>query len=88
MHASDRHLVEGATLDDLRRAETGQGYASILRHGVVGKGMNDYDTIFRLLADAGYDGWVSIEDGMNGMDEMRQSIDFLKQMRETYFSER
>lgn len=87
MHASDRYLVAGATLDDLRAAEGTTGYASILQHGVVGKGLNDYDAIFRILADAGYDGWVSIEDGMNGMDEMRQSIEFLKQMRTTYFSE-
>ena len=26
-------------------------------------------------------GWVSIEDGMNGMDEMRKSLDFLHKMR-------
>ncbi len=57
-----------------------------LQHGVTGKGLNDYDTIFRILSEAGYDGWVSIEDGMNGMDEMRQSIDFLKVMRDKYFS--
>ena len=56
-----------------------------MQHGVTGKGLNDYDAIFRILSEAGYDGWVSIEDGMNGMDEMRQSIDFLKVMRDKYF---
>jgi hypothetical protein len=35
----------------------------------------------------GYTGWVSIEDGMNGMDEMKESIQFLKQMRAKYFGE-
>jgi sugar phosphate isomerase/epimerase len=41
-------------------------------------------TIFRILSSAGYTGWVSIEDGMNGMDEMQRSIDFLKGMRAKY----
>ena len=47
--------------------------------------MNDYDTIFKILSDAGYDGWVSIEDGIHGMEEMKESIDFLKRMRNKYF---
>ena len=87
MHASDRYLVPGATLDDLRRVEDTEGYAAILKHGVTGKGMNDYDTIFSILSSAGYSGWVSIEDGMNGLDEMRESIEFLKLMAKKYFPE-
>src|SRR4029078_10549561 len=70
MHGSDRSLAEGATLDELRQADGTLGYSPKLLHGVTGKGLNDYDAIFRILADAGYRGWVSIEDGMNGMDEM------------------
>jgi sugar phosphate isomerase/epimerase len=85
MHASDRYLAEGATLDDLRQADGTLGYSPNLRHGVTGKGMNDYDAIFGILAGVGYQGWVSIEDGMNGMGEMRESIEFLKRMREKYF---
>jgi sugar phosphate isomerase/epimerase len=38
MHASDRYLVEG-TLADLRREENSVGYASRLRHGVIGRGL-------------------------------------------------
>ena len=49
MHASDRYLAEG-TLDDLRREEDSVGYAQRLRHGVIGRGLNDYDAIFRELA--------------------------------------
>lgn len=86
MHASDRFLAEGATLDDLRQDDGTIGYSPELQHGVTGKGLNDYDTIFQILSDSGYDGWVSIEDGMNGMEEMRQSIEFLKTMREKYFA--
>ena len=56
-----------------------------LRHGVTGKGLNDYDTIFRILAEHGYRGWVSIEDGMNGLDEMAESLAFLRGMSRKYF---
>ncbi len=51
------------------------------------QGLNDYDTIFKTLAAHGYKGWVSIEDGMNGMGEMAESLAFLRQMSTRYFSE-
>ena len=86
MHASDRYLADGFTLDDLRQGEGGLGYSDALQHGVTGQGLNDYDAIFQILRDVGYDGWVSIEDGMNGMAEMQASIDFLKAMRGKYFA--
>jgi sugar phosphate isomerase/epimerase len=86
MQASDRYLEPGTTLESLRQASGTLGYATGLRHGVVGEGLNDYDTIFAMLSRAGYDGWVSVEDGLNGLDEIRQSIDFLKVMRQKYFS--
>ena len=87
MHASDRYLAEGATLDDLRQTDGTLGYSPNLRHGVTGKGLNDYDAIFRILAEHGYRGWVSIEDGMNGMDEMAESLAFLRRMSAKYFPE-
>jgi sugar phosphate isomerase/epimerase len=78
MHASDRYLVSG-TLDDLRKEESGSlGYAKRLRHGEIGKGLNDYDAIFSLLRKAGFDGWISIEDGVEGMDQLSRSIGFLR----------
>lgn len=86
MHASDRYLTDGVTLDELKQSDGTLGYSPSLKHGVTGKGLNDYDTIFQILRDAGYDGWVSIEDGMNGMGEMQESIDFLKTMRDKYFT--
>ena len=86
MHASDRYLSEGFTLDDLRQSDGSLGYSAALQHGVTGQGLNDYDAIFQILRGAGYDGWVSIEDGMNGMAEMQASIDFLKTMRDKYFA--
>lgn len=85
MHASDRFLVPGATLDDLKAAEGSVGYSQVLQHGVTGKGLNDYDTIFQLLSRSGFSGWISIEDGMNGMEEMQQSLNYLHRMVEIYY---
>jgi sugar phosphate isomerase/epimerase len=86
MHASDRFLTEGTTLEELRSTDGTTGYSACLRHGVTGKGLNDYDAIFQILADYHYQGWISIEDGMNGMDEMAESLAFLRRMVEKHFS--
>ncbi len=78
MHASDRYLTEG-TIEDLRRDETGStGYAKRLRHGTIGKGLNDYDAIFGTLKSVGFDGWVSIEDGVDGMEQLAESVRFVR----------
>jgi sugar phosphate isomerase/epimerase len=78
MHASDRFLKYGS-LDDLRREEGGaEGYARRLSHGEIGKGLNDYDAIFSRLRMAGFDGWISIEDGVDGMEQLERSVAFLK----------
>jgi sugar phosphate isomerase/epimerase len=78
MHASDRYLAEG-TLEDLRREENDvAGYARRLHHGVIGRGLNDYDAIFSQLFNAGFNGWISIEDGVNGIDELHESVLFLR----------
>ena len=85
MHASDRYLNKG-TLDDLRREEVGvEGYAERLSHGEIGKGLNDYDAIFAELERVGFDGWISIEDGVEGMDQLERSVTFLKQKINTYW---
>jgi sugar phosphate isomerase/epimerase len=77
MHASDRYLAEG-TIEDLRREEDAVGYARRLKHGVIGRGMNDYDAIFSELAGVGFDGWISIEDGEDGMEQLHESVAFLR----------
>ena len=78
MHASDRYLLEG-TLDDLRKEESGAtGYAKRLSHGEIGKGLNDYDAIFTELVKVGFDGWISIEDGVEGMGQLKRSVQFLQ----------
>ena len=77
MHASDRYLISG-TIEDLKQQDGSMGYAKNLRHGVIGKGLNDYDKIFSTLRNEGFDNWISIEDGENGMDELRESVRFLR----------
>ena len=84
MHASDRYLKSG-TIEDLRREEDSVGYASRLSHGVIGKGMNDYDAIFSTLHAVGFEGWISIEDGMDGMDDLRESVSFLRKKIDMHF---
>ena len=85
MHASDRFLKEG-TLEDLRREEGGaMGYAKRLSHGEIGKGLNDYDAIFTELKRVGFNGWISIEDGIEGMDQLRRSVSFLRKKMAEYW---
>jgi sugar phosphate isomerase/epimerase len=86
MHASDRFLKSG-TLEDLRKEEDAIGYASRLSHGVIGKGINDYDKIFSTLHSVGFDSWISIEDGMGGMGELRESVHFLKTKIDRHFKD-
>ena len=85
MHASDRYLTSG-TIEDLRKEEDSVGYASRLAHGVIGKGINDYDAIFSTLSEVGFNSWISIEDGMNGLDELRESVRFLTTKIDRHFS--
>ncbi len=86
MHASDRFLKSG-TMEDLRREENAAGYAARLAHGVIGGGLNDYDAIFAVLRSVGFHSWISIEDGVNGMDELRQSASFLRSKIDLHFPE-
>jgi sugar phosphate isomerase/epimerase len=84
MHASDRYLSEG-TIEDLRREEDSVGYAKRLRHGEIGKGLNNYDAIFSELAGVGFNSWISIEDGVDGMDQLVRSIGFLREKMGHYW---
>lgn len=84
MHASDRYLKSG-TMEDLRREENEEGYASRLSHGVIGEGLNDYDRIFSILNSVGFDSWISIEDGVNGMEELYRSVGFLREKIDRHF---
>ena len=77
MHASDRYL-KGGTLDDLRQSDGTIGYSPLLSHGVIGEGLNDYDRIFEILRSVGFTGWISIEDGVDGIGQLVDSARFLR----------
>jgi sugar phosphate isomerase/epimerase len=84
MHASDRFLTTGS-LDDLRQADGTLGYSPNLRHGIIGQGLIDYDRVFSTLANAGFDGWISIEDGEAGMEPLQESVTFLRRKMAEYW---
>ena len=84
MHASDRYLKHG-TLEDLSREEGVTGYAERLAHGEIGRGMNDYDAIFSTLNSSGFDGWISIEDGVDGPEQLERSVAFLRRKMTEHF---
>ena len=86
MHASDRYLAPGATLDDLRQSDGTIGYSDKLRHGETGQGLNDYDAIFRILAGAASPAGSRWRTAMNGLDELQRSVAFLKQKRSQYYA--
>jgi len=88
MHASDRYLVPGASLEDLRLHDGTIGYSDQMKHGETGQGSNDYDAIFRILRSVDFTGWISVEDGMDGLDELRRSVEFLKKKRAEYYGTR
>ena len=46
---------------------------------------NDYDAIFTELKRVGFDGWISIEDGVDGIDQLRRSAEFLKRKTAQYW---
>ena len=88
MHASDRYL-EGGTLAELQRRDINPatGYSNLLKHGVVGRGLNDYDRIFSILSSSGFAGWISIEDGADpacGMEHLALSAAFLRKKMSEY----
>ncbi len=86
MHASDRYFKDGVTPAQIEQQKGAMGYAPYLCHGVIGKGLNDYDKILQILSEAQFDGWISIEDGLNGIDEMQDSVRFLREKISKYFS--
>ncbi len=87
MHASDRYLVPGTMLEHLLTNDGTVGYPDQLTHGETGRGSNDYDAIFRILRSVNFTGWISVEDGMDGLDELRRSIDFLKRKRAEHYGD-
>ena len=85
MHASDRYLKNGGSIEDMNKQTGKKGYPDMLVHGEIGRGLNDYDMIFSILNSVGFDGWISIEDGINGIDELKRSVKFLREKIKQHF---
>ena len=50
-----------------------------LEHAVVGEGVVDFPAIFRILREAGYDGWLSMEaGGTRGRQGIVDSLDYVR----------
>ena len=81
MHASDRRPKPGVELSD---AIT--DYSQLI-HGEIGTGVIDFDAIFSILAGAGFNGWVSIEDGVTGIEELKRSAVYLAAKLAHWFPE-
>jgi sugar phosphate isomerase/epimerase len=79
MHASDRYFKDNSKTS-FSMDSSGIGYADNLCHGVIGQGLNDYEAIFDTLSEVSFSGWISIEDGLNGIEEMKESLQFLRKM--------
>lgn len=78
MHASDRYVVAHQPARTAASASSVKDVSPYLRHGEVGRGLNDYDAIFAKLRDLGFDGWISIEDGVDGFDQLERSVSFVR----------
>ena len=83
-HKSERDVPQ-YQIEEILLQDGTVGYPDKLRHGETGKGTNDYDAIFRILKSVGFAGWISVEDGMDGLDELRRSVQFLKDKRRQYY---
>lgn len=88
MHASDRYLKNDLTPEELQSLPAAPGYPSRLSHGVIGQGLNDYPRIFQILSSVDFDGWISIEDGMNGIEEMQESVLYLREQMSKHLSKK
>ena len=85
MHASDRYLATG-TLEDLQSGRP--GYADGLQHGEIGRGLVDYPRVLSTLCGLGFEGWISIEDGVKGMGQLHRSVAFLRAQIDSVWVER
>ena len=52
-----------------------EGYAERLCHGEIGAGLTIMMKI-QQLRSVGFDGWISIEDGVDGIDQLKRSVSF------------
>ncbi len=80
-----RYLVPGTTQEQLKAAEGPRAIPSCSNTALPVAVPTITPPFFELLVQHNYRGWISIEDGMNGMEEMQQSLTFLREMVDKYY---
>ena len=74
------HRVVTAAASD-RYVATGAGGQTHVVHAIVGQGQLDHDLLCSILADAGFQGWISIEDGddpLMGLADIAASAEYMR----------
>lgn len=51
----------------------------------VNTALNDYDAIFTTLKSVHFDSWISIEDGVDGMGQLKRSVGFVNRKIKHYW---
>lgn len=58
---------------------TDRARANEYTHAAAGEGLVDYPTLFEILQEAGYDGWLSVEyNGTEGLDGLQRAVDYVR----------
>ena len=86
MHASDRFLAPGTKLEQWLPKDGTVGYPDQLTHGETGRGRMTTTRSSAFSGRSNFTGWISVEDGMDGLDELRRSIEFLKRKRAEHYT--
>ena len=54
----------------------------------LGKGLINYDAIFTELKSAGFNNWISIKNGVNGIEQLERSVSFLRKKMNDYLPDK
>ena len=86
MNGEDPLIILRKVKDKVATIHASDRLSGEYQHTVIGEGDVDYDAIFRVLKDTGFNGWISIEDGNPYGDEgFKRSLAFLREKVKKYW---
>jgi len=86
MNGEDPLIILRKVKDKVASIHASDRLSGEYQHTVIGEGDVDYDAIFRVLKDTGFNGWISIEDGNPYGDEgFKRSLAFLREKVKKYW---
>ena len=88
MHASDRSLKPGTRWTTCGRRRTPWATPRSCSTAKSAAASTTSTPSSARCATRGFNGWISIEDGVNGMDELRRSAEFLRRKMAVYWPAR